>query len=48
MCLQAEDRVDELTKDLFQTRHHLQATEEEKRGKEEEAAVVRFVIYLMT
>ncbi|KAF3845054.1 hypothetical protein F7725_008217 [Dissostichus mawsoni] len=40
---QAEDRVDELTKDLLQTRHHLQATEEEKRGKEEEAAVAKEV-----
>ncbi|XP_034714963.1 rab GTPase-activating protein 1-like [Etheostoma cragini] len=38
-----EDRVDELTKDLFQTRHRLQATEEEKRGKEEEAAVSKEV-----
>ncbi|XP_033977494.1 rab GTPase-activating protein 1-like [Trematomus bernacchii] len=40
---QAEDRVDELTKDLLQTRHHLQATEEEKRGKEEEAEVAKEV-----
>ncbi|XP_042356881.1 rab GTPase-activating protein 1-like [Plectropomus leopardus] len=39
----AEDRVDELTKDLFQTRKRLQATEEEKRGKEEEAAVAKEV-----
>uniref|UniRef100_A0A8D0AVN2 RAB GTPase activating protein 1-like 2 n=1 Tax=Sander lucioperca TaxID=283035 RepID=A0A8D0AVN2_SANLU len=38
-----EDRVDELTKELFQTRHRLQATEEEKRGKEEEAAVSKEV-----
>ncbi|TDG99028.1 hypothetical protein EPR50_G00206380 [Perca flavescens] len=38
-----EDRVDELTKDLFQTRHRLLATEEEKRGKEEEAAVSKEV-----
>ncbi|KAM8914869.1 rab GTPase-activating protein 1-like [Spinachia spinachia] len=34
----AEDKVDELTKELFQTRHLLQVTEEEKTGKEEEAA----------
>ncbi|XP_010793324.1 rab GTPase-activating protein 1-like, isoform 10 isoform X2 [Notothenia coriiceps] len=40
---QAEDRVDELTKDLLQTRHHLQATEEEKRGTEEEAEVAKEV-----
>nr|XP_040055811.1 rab GTPase-activating protein 1-like [Gasterosteus aculeatus aculeatus] len=39
----AEDRVDELTKELFQTRHLLQATEEEKIGKEEEAAVSKEV-----
>uniref|UniRef100_A0A4W6E6B7 RAB GTPase activating protein 1-like 2 n=1 Tax=Lates calcarifer TaxID=8187 RepID=A0A4W6E6B7_LATCA len=39
----AEDRVDELTKDLLQTRHQLQATEEEKRGKEEEAAMLKEV-----
>ncbi|XP_029350463.1 rab GTPase-activating protein 1-like isoform X2 [Echeneis naucrates] len=39
----AEDRVDELTKDLLQTRHRLQATEEEKRGKEEEAAMLKEV-----
>lgn len=38
--LQAEDRVDELSKDLLQIRHRLQETEEEKRGKEEEAAMV--------
>lgn len=37
---QAEDKVDELTKDLLQTRHQLQATEEEKRRKEEETAMV--------
>lgn len=37
---QAEDRVDELTKDLLQTRRRLQATEDEKRGSEEEAAMV--------
>lgn len=41
---QAEDRVDELTKDLLQSRHRLQATEEEMRGKEEEAAMVRFTV----
>ncbi|XP_034063296.1 rab GTPase-activating protein 1-like [Gymnodraco acuticeps] len=40
---QAEDRVDELTKDLLQTRRHLQATEEEKRGTEEEAEVAKKV-----
>uniref|UniRef100_UPI0037E72350 rab GTPase-activating protein 1-like n=1 Tax=Semicossyphus pulcher TaxID=241346 RepID=UPI0037E72350 len=39
----AEDRVDELGKDLLQTRHQLQATEEEKRGKEEEAAMLKEV-----
>lgn len=33
--------MDELTKDLLQTRRRLHATEEEKRGKEEEAAMVR-------
>lgn len=46
--LQAEDRVDQLTKDLLQTRHQLQASEEEKRGKEEEAAMVRFVIFIVS
>lgn len=40
MFLQAEDRVDELTKDLLRTRHKLHAAEEEKRGKEEEATMV--------
>ncbi|XP_068457344.1 rab GTPase-activating protein 1-like [Clinocottus analis] len=40
---QAEDRVDKLTKDLFQTRHRLQAIEEEKSGQEEEAAVAKEV-----
>ncbi|XP_071354925.1 rab GTPase-activating protein 1-like [Trachinotus anak] len=40
---EAEDRVDELTKDLLQTRHRLQATEEEKSGKEEEAAMLKEV-----
>ncbi|XP_070776739.1 rab GTPase-activating protein 1-like isoform X1 [Enoplosus armatus] len=39
----AEDRVDELSKDLLQTRHRLQSTEEEKRGKEEEAAMLKEV-----
>ncbi|KAM3595306.1 uncharacterized protein V6R79_021402 [Siganus canaliculatus] len=39
----AEDRVDELTKDLLQVRHRLQATEEEKRGKEEETAMLKEV-----
>ncbi|XP_070712371.1 rab GTPase-activating protein 1-like [Pempheris klunzingeri] len=39
----AEDRVDELTKDLLQTRRRQQATEEEKRGKEEEAAMLKEV-----
>lgn len=41
MCLQAEDRVDELCKDLAQTRHRLEATEEVMRHKEEETAMVR-------
>ncbi|XP_020508314.2 rab GTPase-activating protein 1-like [Labrus bergylta] len=40
---QAEDRVDELTKDLVQTRQRLQVTEEEKRGKEEETAMLKEV-----
>ncbi|KAG8013252.1 Rab GTPase-activating protein 1-like [Nibea albiflora] len=40
----AEDRVDELTKDLLHSRHRLQATEEEKRGKEEEAAMLKEVL----
>lgn len=39
---QAEDRVDELSKELLQARHRVQATEEEKRGKEEEATMVLF------
>ncbi|XP_026195806.1 rab GTPase-activating protein 1-like isoform X2 [Anabas testudineus] len=39
----AEDKVDELTKDLLQTRHQLQATEEEKRRKEEETAMLKDV-----
>ena len=38
-CWQAEDKGDELTKDLVRTRLLLQATEEEKVGKEEEAAL---------
>uniref|UniRef100_UPI003AAE529F rab GTPase-activating protein 1-like isoform X1 n=1 Tax=Centroberyx gerrardi TaxID=166262 RepID=UPI003AAE529F len=40
---QAEDRVDELTKDLLHTKHRLQATEDEKSGKEEEAAMLKEV-----
>ena len=36
--------MDELTKDLLQSRHQLQATEEEMRGKEEETAMVRLVM----
>lgn len=36
--------MDELTKDLLQSRHRLQVTEEEMRGKEEETAMVRFVM----
>lgn len=39
-CFQTEDRVDELSKELQRVRHRLQATEEEKRGKEEEANMV--------
>ncbi|XP_036928652.1 rab GTPase-activating protein 1-like [Acanthopagrus latus] len=39
----AEDRVDELTKDVLQSRHRLQATEEEMRGKEEETAMLKEV-----
>lgn len=40
--------MDELSKELLQVRHRLQATEEEQRGKEEEAAMVPFkhVLYL--
>lgn len=38
--------MDELTKDLLQTQHRLQATEDEIRGKEEEAAMV--MIYFLT
>lgn len=37
--------MDELTKDLLQSRHQLQVTEEEMRGKEEETAMVRFVMH---
>lgn len=44
ICLQAEDKVDELARDLLLTRHRVQATEEEKRGKEEEAEMVRVKI----
>ncbi|XP_010738779.2 rab GTPase-activating protein 1-like [Larimichthys crocea] len=40
----AEDRVDELTEDLVHSRHRLRATEEEKRGKEEEAAMLKEVL----
>ena len=40
-CNKAEDRVDILTKDLLLTRRRLKATEEVKRGKEEEATMVR-------
>lgn len=43
---QAEDRVDQLTRDLLKIQHRLQATEDEKRGKEEEAAMVMGFIYL--
>lgn len=39
----AEDRIDELTKGLLQTQHRLQATEDEKRGKEEETAMLKEV-----
>ncbi|KAM6969122.1 rab GTPase-activating protein 1-like [Tautogolabrus adspersus] len=40
---QAEDRVDELSKDLIQTTHQLQVTEEEKKGKEEETEMLKEV-----
>uniref|UniRef100_A0A3Q3WR41 Uncharacterized protein n=1 Tax=Mola mola TaxID=94237 RepID=A0A3Q3WR41_MOLML len=40
----AEDRVDELTEELLHISHRLQATEEEKRGKEEEAAMLKQVL----
>lgn len=33
--------MDELSKEVQRVRHRLQATEEEKRGKEEEAQMVR-------
>nr|XP_020469624.1 rab GTPase-activating protein 1-like [Monopterus albus] len=39
-----EDRVDKLTKDLLQTRHRLQAAEEENREKEEETAAIKEVL----
>ncbi|XP_053191558.1 rab GTPase-activating protein 1-like [Scomber japonicus] len=39
----AEDKVDELVRDLLLTRHRVQATEEEKRGKEEEAEMLKEV-----
>lgn len=39
--------MDELTKDLMETRQQLQITEEEKRGKEEEAAMVRFKLFML-
>ncbi|XP_056282503.1 rab GTPase-activating protein 1-like isoform X2 [Pseudoliparis swirei] len=38
-----EDQVERLTTDLYLTKHRLQATEEEKRGKDEEAAVSKEV-----
>uniref|UniRef100_A0A4W5L4T8 RAB GTPase activating protein 1-like 2 n=1 Tax=Hucho hucho TaxID=62062 RepID=A0A4W5L4T8_9TELE len=41
---QAEDRVDELTKELLKTRKRLKNAEEEKRGKEEEAAQLKEVL----
>lgn len=37
---QTEDRVDELSKEVQRVSRRLQATEEEKRGKEEEAQMV--------
>ncbi|XP_055361859.1 rab GTPase-activating protein 1-like isoform X2 [Betta splendens] len=39
----AEDRVDELAKDLLQSMQQLQASEEERRRKEEEAATLKQV-----
>ncbi|KAM9842607.1 rab GTPase-activating protein 1-like [Aulostomus maculatus] len=39
----AEDNVEALTKDLLVTKRHLQATEEEMSGKEEEAAMLKEV-----
>lgn len=41
---QTEDRVDELSKEVQRVRRRLQATEEEKRGKEEEAQMVHVSI----
>ncbi|KAM6973034.1 rab GTPase-activating protein 1-like [Aplochiton taeniatus] len=38
---QTEDRIDGLTEDLLKTRIHLKATEEEKRAKEEESAMLK-------
>jgi len=38
---QAEDTVDDLMEQLNQTKHLLRTTEEEKRSKEQEAALVR-------
>ncbi|XP_077588103.1 rab GTPase-activating protein 1-like [Stigmatopora nigra] len=40
----AEDSVEVLTADLLMTRRELQATEEEKRGKEEEAVMLKEVL----
>lgn len=40
---QAEDQVDQLSKDLILTRHQLQSTEDQMRGKEEEAAMLKEV-----
>lgn len=40
----AEDRVDELSEELLQARHRVQATEEEKREKEEETAMLKEVL----
>ncbi|XP_030630437.1 rab GTPase-activating protein 1-like [Chanos chanos] len=40
---QAEDKVDELTKELLKTKEHLRLTEDEKRGKDEEAAQLKEV-----
>ncbi|XP_077417071.1 rab GTPase-activating protein 1-like isoform X2 [Vanacampus margaritifer] len=40
----AEDSVEMLTSDLTLTRRQLQATEEEKQGKEEEAAMLKEVL----
>uniref|UniRef100_A0A672Q6H3 Rab GTPase-activating protein 1-like n=1 Tax=Sinocyclocheilus grahami TaxID=75366 RepID=A0A672Q6H3_SINGR len=38
---QTEDQVDELTKELLKTKQLLMVTEEEKRGKEEEASQLK-------